>query len=115
MTKTINKISKQTQIELLIDETYWAKKYQVMHIGYSKFGFPTECIINYSGLGVNLVWNKRSLPDLEWAKTVDENYIPCFANQLTYADTIGSSIDQSMFDRFIKLMQNEILGIDLGN
>lgn len=91
-------------------------EYQVLHVAYSKFGHPTEATINYKGLECYLVWNKKSLPSLEWSSFVDDNYIPCSASQLFFKDTtIDCSIDKPMFDRFIKLMEKELLGIDLGN
>lgn len=111
----MERISKQTQIELLIDEGYWAKKYQVLHVGFNKFGHLMEMTVNYHGLQSDLVWNKKSLPALDWAKIVDENYISLRADQLFFADTINCSIDKEMFDRAVRLLKDEILGIDLGN
>lgn len=111
----MERISKQTQIELLIDEGYWAKRYQVLHVGFNKFGHPLEATINYGGRETYLVWNRKAIDALEWAKYIDDNYIPCRADQLFFADTIGCSIDKPIFDRFIALIKEEILGIDLGN
>ena len=109
----MEKISKQTQIELLIDEGYWAKQYQVLHVAFNKFGHPLEATVNYGGIETNLVWNAKGIDSLEWAKYIDDNYIPCKANQLFFADTIGCSIDKPIFDRFVFLMKDEILGIKL--
>lgn len=111
----MERISKQTQAELLIDEGYWSKKYQVLHVKFNIFGHLMEMTVNYHGLESYLVWNKESLPVLDWAKIVDENYIPLMADQLFFADTIGCSIDQEMFYRAVDLVKDEILGINLGN
>jgi hypothetical protein len=107
-------ISRQTQILLLMDEVDWGKKYDLLDVRFDSCGYPTEATVDYYRLQYHLVWNEKRLPAEDWSRIVDENYVPVRANQLVYNDRrLDCSLDLPHFQRFVQIMQAEIMGINV--